>query len=495
MAVCNLLKVLTDRNGIFYTFSQYTEDVTKSLSTQNYRVTPSKFYVFNINYRDHNNNSVPYILQNYFENGCAYGRNNLNFTPDLSRNLFWNTLVANNLLTKTKDANGVTYCPELQYVGDINMESYDTENGTGYDEIFCYIPNDSKKVLGKLIDYTNSPSIQLKYNKSYVEGYKWQDFVENSNMVWAGDWNSSLPNWTNQSMLGFTYEYSYLHDFDYSTIAEDTSYQFNTIVPCYDVVTDSGTIYEGIPMGIYFTGSIAGGKMKHPVTIYTTNEDIYNEGTAYGLRICMRFTPSAFDNTSITTNNIHASVLNDVMLEFENTIDKLNEFTTSNVNQLTQIKELYNIFKNSKTNVPYAKIVKDEYHWFINGKDTGLKVTATLRNVNPIALKNMTITDTSSVTDIIEENNAGYNKIISQLQAENDALKTEITKLQDSIKEISKAIGLVDSESGSASTNFISADSRGLVPIDKLPLELMTEDEYDALPDKDKDTIYGTYEE
>ena len=67
--------------------------------------------------------------------------------------------------------------------------------------------------------------------------------------------------------------------------------------------------------------------------------------------------------------------------------------------------------------------------------------------------------------------------------------------MQDSIKEISKAIGLTESESGSTSTNFISADSRGLVPIDKLPLELMTEDEYDALPDKDKDTIYGTYEE
>ena len=390
------------------------------------------------------------------------------------------------IITTSKNENDITYCPELQYVGDINMESYDTENGVGYDEIFCYIPNDNKKVLGKIINNTPSTATELEYNKNYIEGYKTNDFVEGSNMVWGGTWRQGQEEtYTYDGLNGYIYDYSYRTDFDYSEISGDKSYSFNTIVPCYDVVTESGITYENIPMGIYFTGCIADGVMKHSVTIYTTNEDIYNEGTSYGLRICMRFTPSIFDNASITVTDKQVSTLNDVMLEFENTIDKLNEFTSSNTSQLTQIKELYNIFKNSKTNVPYAKKVKDEYYWFINGKNTGLKVTA----------KDMTITDASSTTDIVEENNAKYNKIISQLQSENETLKKEITQLQDSIKEISKAIGLTESESGVVQTNFISADLRGLVPIDKLPLEIMTEDEYDELENKDKDTIYGTYEE
>ena len=498
MAVCNLLKKLNDKNGIFYIFSQYAEDVTKATTIQNYKVSPSKFYVLNIDYSKQTNISVPYILQNLFENGCAYGRNyssdDFKFTPDLSRNLFWNTMV-NNIMTLGKDK----LLPELIYIGDIDVKSYGIENGVGYDEIFCYIPNNSKKLNVKYKDNGSSgdQSLILQYNKNYVEGYKYSDYVAEYDMIYPGDWQYGDIIY---SLNGYEYNYNPLFEFE-SEQADDQSYTFNTIIPCYNVTDENNILYADIPMGIYFTGCIVGesgsAHMKYPVTIYTSHEDIYNEGTAYGLRICTRFTPNYFDNSNIEINQVQINTINDVMLEFGKVIDTVNNMVGSNVQYINKTKELYNIFKNSRTNVPYSKLVNNEYHWFVNGRDTGQKVTASLRgNIGSgIGLKNVITSDTSTVTDIINNNNVIYNEKIDSLQSENNLLKQQVDELNKTLNKIINTIGFVDSETGGVSTNFISADKYGLVPVDKLPIEIMTEDEYDNLPTKSEDKIYGTIED
>ena len=94
MAVCNLFNDLTNPSGNFLMFSQYVESITKNIASGDteYKVIPSKFIALNIDYTRLNmdklignstllndpikslNSLVPKYFQNYFENGCAYGR-------------------------------------------------------------------------------------------------------------------------------------------------------------------------------------------------------------------------------------------------------------------------------------------------------------------------------------------------------------------------------------------------------------------------------------
>ena len=111
MAVCNLFKKLTKNTGTFLLFSQYNEDLTKMVTQPgSYRVAPSRFIALDVNYKNLGvegsdlNVIVPQILQNNFENGCAYlrsvyeGEFESKWTPEISKNLFWNTLLDSGLI-------------------------------------------------------------------------------------------------------------------------------------------------------------------------------------------------------------------------------------------------------------------------------------------------------------------------------------------------------------------------------------------------------------
>lgn len=358
MAVCNLFKPLNP-DGNFLMFSQYAEDLTKMTSKSNYRVSPSKFMALNLNYAQYDNETFPNTLQNKFENGCAYLRNNPDlinggeWNPTISSNLFWACLCSEGLIDQIES----TYIIDGGcYYGDINLQSHDTHEGMGYSEIYCYIPNESRKQ--NIECSIPEQSTIVKYDKEFCEGY---DDIKCGYMEYLPDFN-----------------------FVIGKVSDDTeakSFEFNTIIVFYDIYEDNDPVAKAtsIPLGIYLTGEIVGGKVSNPVTKYVSNKDIYGAGTSYGLRICSRFTvtpnPDGIKTDDIKTVNVttdsgdYAS-LSYVLSEMSKTINKMND-VVDNIHQNNQfIKTSLAVFKNSRTNVPYVKKVGDAYYWFVNGRNT-----------------------------------------------------------------------------------------------------------------------------
>ena len=166
MAICNLFRSLSKKTGNVMMFSQYSEDLTQCyVQHDNYDVIPSRFVALNINYSTFKapegfvpsspanpNTDIPTYLQNYFENGCAWMRGTkigedwepTKWSPDVSTNLFWNALLQSKLIeysTITVEGKNIHIIPQVKYVGDIDIHSYESRDGVGYSEVYCYIPN------------------------------------------------------------------------------------------------------------------------------------------------------------------------------------------------------------------------------------------------------------------------------------------------------------------------------------------------------------------
>ena len=358
MAVCNLFKPLNP-GGNFLMFSQYAEDLTKMTSKSNYRVSPSKFMALNLNYNQYNNENFPDTLQNKFENGCAYLRNN----PDLINGGEWNSTISSNLFWACLCNEGLIKSTEIKssetesiyiidggcYYGDINLQSHDTHEGMGYSEIYCYIPNESYK--------------------QNIECY----IPEFGKIVTGNDSLEGYPDITGVGGIEYFPEFK----FEIGNAIDDKevkSFEFNTIIVFYDIYENDEMTATSIPLGMYLTGEIVKGVVSNPVTKYVSNEDIYGAGTSYGLRICSRFTVTpnqdGIKTVNVTTDSGDYASLGYVLSEMSKTINKMND-VVDNIHQNNQfIKTTLAAFKNSRTNVPYVKKVGDVYYWFVNGRNT-----------------------------------------------------------------------------------------------------------------------------
>ena len=398
MATCNLFNPISDNTGNFLLFAQYANDLTKSAThTDPYRVIPSKFVVLNLDYSDFDDKSITKLIQNYYENACAYFKNNEfkysiietapygEWTPEVSKNLFWRCLKENNLITKQEISVGdrsYNYCPEMLYCGDINIQTNNIYNGDGFNEIYCYIPNSNNcSYIGCEFREDSDTDAKYTYDSEYVIGY------ENNEEL--GDIVKLEPPITYNANAVAQFS------FDGNSLNTDpnplTKYEFNTVILLYDIYvkneedTDWVPEYQNIPMGIHFCGHISEGKITNPITIFVSNADIYDQGTSYGLKVCMRYTATSDSNIShidITSEN--DSIFPGfciVMSEMSKTLDKMNDVITGVYANSQISKELLAIFKNERVNVPYIKWVgkepNKEPYWFINGRNTGVVATRT----------------------------------------------------------------------------------------------------------------------
>ena len=168
MAICNVFKELTKNNGTFFTFSQYAEDLTINQSNSSYKVIPSKFMCCDVDYSLFSNITLPALLQNNFENGCSFLRSKMNndWTPEISKNIFWNEIGKNLFKVNNDDSN-------IVYVGDINIQSYTEKDSVGYNEIYCYIPNEAKQYKYKFLN--SETSSYHVYGSEYICGYNEND--------------------------------------------------------------------------------------------------------------------------------------------------------------------------------------------------------------------------------------------------------------------------------------------------------------------------------
>ena len=403
MTVCNLFKELTKDTGNFLMFEQYAEDLTRYLAQHNVaQVQPSRFLALDIDYsaiNKHNisetdpNRVIPNVIQNYYENACAYFKYSMNggeYTPLISRNAFWNALNDASLLhfdEFTTDATtifnendepvispstGLKWLRELKYRGDINLHSYTEEDCIGYNEVYCYIPGDApdRRYGVKL----NSDVLSLSYDRDLIMGFKEED----QNFEGILDLT-----------VGEGYEYSYSEVISFfdenesdleSYKTEAKKFTFNTIVVLYDIVTEDGVLFKDIPLGMYLTGK-ADDKGNIPViTKYVSNSDIYGAGTSYGLRISTKFnvTPNATYIKEILVNNEdYTSEFIRTLSSFSESQKKMNDILSSVEANNLSIKNHLSSFKNYRTNIPYPVRIGDKMYWFVNGKNTNATLQGT----------------------------------------------------------------------------------------------------------------------
>ncbi len=393
MAVCNIFKKLTKETGTFLTFSQYMEDLTLWQTESKYhRIVPSKFIAIDCKQTNYTNITLPKYIQEYFENACACFKNNLppvvedevdsmalGWSPDYTKTLFWNMMFKKQESIGEGDSmetfeRGLIDVEDIKYVGDINLQSYNEVDSMGYSEIYCHIPNEasSYKYDVRKQEYSIMESINRKPGDK-LEGFSYEE----------------LNGWEELSTVPVGFEYHYLLDNKYdftwndkkfgAVELKDKSFNINMIVVLYDIWNDNSPIFTEIPMGIYITGLIDDNlNITNSITKYVSNEDIYNAGTSYGLRICSRYIVAPGEDRyivkNVTVEDNNYSDLSRVLSQLSISQNKMDEVVNKTYNTEQNYKNLLSIFKNNRTNVPYIKIVNNESCWFVNGKLIGPSV-------------------------------------------------------------------------------------------------------------------------
>lgn len=357
MAVCNIFNNLTKETGTFFTFSQYMDDLTASQAQGNsYKVVPSKFVAMDLNNMPDGIDNVSFstILREQFENGCAIGKKYDKWNPSISPNLFWGMMF--NRFFDQDDLQA--FISQIKYVGDINLQSYSMDEGIGYSEIYCHIPNDACSYKYSCESLTSDWENYSVAKDSILEGYKEGEL----------DGREKLSQET-------TYEFKTIYNFDWdvNTKLKDNQFNINIIVILYDIYDSSYVkLYKNIPMGLYITGLISGNEIQNSITKYVSNEDIYNTGTSYGLRICSRYVATANNDNytvkEVTIEDNNYAELSRIISQFSISQAKMDEVINKTYNSDQNYKELLAIFKNNTINVPYIKTVNGEDYWFVNGK-------------------------------------------------------------------------------------------------------------------------------
>lgn len=370
MAVCNLFSPLNKVTGTFITFSQYAEDLSKLIGEQpSWNVVPAKFYALNVDYSAWDNESLMQLFQNNFENMLAITKKKENWSNiaelggwssqwEFFSSEFWKMMTASNLL-RTDGANVV-------YGADINLTSSDIQaDGMHYSEAFCYIPNDASKMTFALSYGDSRTSLNFTAGET-PEGwntvpatcvpYVSPGSYDTTNVVCSLDEGVSTPT------------------------PED--FEFNTIIVLYNVYAydqvektwqEAGT---NIPMGIYFTGVIDNGEMTNTITKFVpgsaASSDIFENGTSYGLRVCIRVaispTQDQVQSISIVSNAEDYTTYSSVMSAFARTISKIDEVLSKVNANSNQMKEWIQFWRTQKVNVPYVEEVDGVAWWFVNGQ-------------------------------------------------------------------------------------------------------------------------------
>lgn len=491
---CNLFKPVDNPTGTFFLFSQYTQDLTEQYTNPDkYRCLPSKFIALNLDFSNIQPTNdltkaqfLGTIFQNYFENACTFLRDRYaqektnGWNPEYSRTLLFQTLEKYRMLTydrinntdageHTDGTTGKTYgatdvlSKSIQYIGDINIYSnVDGENGVGYNEIYCYIPNEAKCKDYNMVatQHLNRYFYGTKPGVPYLKimGY------ENANPfngLGSKSYQTTIGNikYTDNDYYGLgTYYGTYQEtEMDLNTLIpyvlktkydekqsdsvvindetltgddrEDSSFKVNAIVVMYDIVEKTDDIrgvvkYKNIPLGIYFTGCLEDGsnEMTNTITKYVTNDTIYGQGTSYGLRICTRFladpnSTAIIETTTESSTNI--AEMAPVLEQMADTLTGINDLLDNEDKFHQTIKDHLANFKNNKVNIPYVRQLGTKKYWFVNGKNTGAVAQFEISGIDDIVKKAV-----EAVLELV------YTKVELNKYLENTVTMDDLNKLK-----------------------------------------------------------------
>lgn len=444
MAKCNVFRPnLNSDRGTFYTFSQWGDDMTlQNALGDAYRIVPSRFACFNI--PGIKTMDIGTKLQDYFEHTCAAIRHHMDvdtnlgrFTPKHASWIFWDAI--NSQKSNLTDANW----SNMVFAGEMDLQGTNYIDGVSYSELYCIVPASAKKMTGWIPGASQSgelPAISWDYDPQFGVPFGWTSSMQQDTQIVThyASTSVSTPSYYNGPAI-FTTEdnqtvYSSLNTLDslhkvymkdilyndnYFDLADDEFFEFNTIVLFYDIVAknehnDYHYIYTAVPMGMYVT------QEGEPIKKFVSNDDIYAQGTSYGLRVTTKFcaesiVPQTGDNHS--NASISASVdelypeMSAVMDRFNAAAEAFDMYTDQIQSSIEQMSNHISNFKDNKVNVPYIREIKgendtkSEKYWFVNGRSTGVKVESVYNMyLNGEGDEGMTYEDLRQfVTNIIQE--------------------------------------------------------------------------------------------
>lgn len=373
------------------------------------------------------------IFQNYFENACSAFRDaegtiksdsdsgEFIFRPEHTRTLLFETLVKYGMMTRGQ--NDEISGDEIKFINDINIISNSEHDNIVYNEFYCTIPQQSSALRYKIASSTvaddddisliydiapadaESPeefndyiigypyTVDSPYNRypttglsKNVEGYTdisnanqkcYSLFNNNSFDVFISDtFTESLDINGNQQDITSEDNGKLIEEPEIIPVTDVDRFKFNAVIIFYDIVDrrKNGTSNNqfNIPFGIYFTGCAdENGEIENPITVHIKNNDIYNQGTSYNLRVALRYL--ATQNATLTIDNI--DIDNQPIDDFSSLYNMMAEsqrIMRDNTNYVKSIQTALSnhlaMFKNYRVNVPYIRTVNGVQYWFVNGR-------------------------------------------------------------------------------------------------------------------------------
>jgi len=320
-------------------------------------------------------------FQNVFENGVTAIKNNdKDLTPKEFSLYFINCLRA---MYSNGDSTD-NLLNRISYIGDIDATSWED----GFADIIISIESESSPIICTYksslpsfttISFDNELGNDDKY---YIHGWKDQeDTIPLSPLTTA---TITVP----KTWSGVTAGVSPWDEFmDITTDTESDSFTFNSIVVLYDILdSDNNVTTKDVPMGMYFTGDCEENGVNGQATIYKSSESAYGAGSGWSLRICTRFSSVPYGNLQVEEISLEPGIIPEsisrVLGAAAETIQTVREFADKSIYNSQGLRDLYNLVKNGKMNVPYVRevntvvdgeVTKVKY-WFVNGRNTEVPV-------------------------------------------------------------------------------------------------------------------------
>lgn len=367
------------------------------------------------------NKEISQYLQSYYENMICTAHNQLTDSEnpiELDENddgyagqLLWKALKHANLISYTdlsEVETGFTSIEELHFIGEINVHSNRIIDGMNYNDIYCYLsPNDGDMYYHTDLINVGTTDPFVTDNTQCISGWTEVSYPTNMGGMSCEPQFDEITG-SSPSQQGI-YE---LHDsgdsqddqrivFDEIPIdrnsvdsgqhaqVQNTEYMFNCIIIFYDIfnynsenVLEDEPAYKNKPLGIYFTGPIEldtsnpGNPsyfIRNSVTKYVSNEDVFGQGSGWGLRLMTRIVPTPNSSTYFATVD-QGDDYTTIAAALGRIADSIADVRTNMNNQMQQyqyLKDYIAEFRNYRTNVPYPKEINGVWYWFVNGRNTG----------------------------------------------------------------------------------------------------------------------------
>ena len=328
MSVCNIYKSQGNK-PVFYTFSEYMNDLVVNINNDGMSIArPSRFLCLKLKSTE----NINVFLQNYYEDACCTLRDtNVDTNVENYRKYLLGGLI-NGLVNKgfiDADAINNIACEDIDLFGD------GTIDGMKYDEIICYLNPSTSNNRSLILDTDRVRTINkisTPENPKYIAGYSREaDRIEGIDYVSLLN-NDKFPLCT-------------IGDPN-SNSANEPSFEFNAIIVLYDVTLgkEDNSPIKDIPLGIYIN--------PNTITKYVNNNDIYNQGTSYALRIAMRFATTYDGSIYIEDTNAYDETrdinsLVSVADRLSKTIDQMFEMTRKFNDYTNATRDILTAIRNS----------------------------------------------------------------------------------------------------------------------------------------------------